>query len=272
MITKDLLMSDDYYNLDASSKNLLTYLIVYADDDGFCDNIKALLNLSKTRYSTLCKLCDSGLVIYINDNLLVITNWFQMNKLPPSKHVKTRYKAEKAMLTLDENGIYHLKNKADSDIANAGASPAKDRPNGIEWNGMEGNILLRANGCENAPASKSRKPKQAAAYTAEFEEVWALYPKKRDKYKAYRAYQKAKKTGVFDDDIKAGINRYRDYTASEKIKKQYIKHGSTFFNQRSWEDDYDIDIKPTNCAERYHECGKCASLSLLRAGTNKERN
>ena len=243
MITKDLLMSDAYYNLDASSKNLLTYLIVYADDDGFCDNIKALLNLSKTRYSTLCKLCDSGLVIYINDNLVVITNWFQMNKLPPSKHVKTRYKAEKAMLTLDENDIYHLKNKADSDIDNAGASPAKDRPNGIEWNGMEERYICANDRTKICDGDDTRK-KTSAVYTAEFEEVWALYPKKRDKYKAYRAYQKAKKTGVSDDDIKAGINRYRDYIAREKIKKQYIKHGSTFFNQRSWEDDYDIDIKP----------------------------
>ena len=65
-----------------------------------------------------------------------------------------------------------------------------------------------------------------------------------NKYKAYVAYQKAVDSGASVDDIKAGINRYRDYIAREKIKKQYIKHGSTFFNQRSWEDDYDIDIKP----------------------------
>ena len=36
-ITKDLLMTDAYYELRAQEKVLLIYLIVFADDDGFND-------------------------------------------------------------------------------------------------------------------------------------------------------------------------------------------------------------------------------------------
>ena len=239
-LSKSVLCQDKFLDMKNSSQVLYFYLVLYADDDGFVDCVKTVKRLSKARQMSLKELWENGFIHVFYDDLLVITHWRTMNKIPPSKYEETQYKAEKALLSVDSKGVYHIKK---SDIAPTQQAEKKLPRIGKDRLG-EGNILLRANGCENAPASQSRKPKQAAVYTAEFEEVWALYPKKMNKYKAYRAYQKAVDSGASVDDIKAGINRYRDYIAREKIKKQYIKHGSTFFNQRSWEDDYDIDIKP----------------------------
>lgn len=104
-------MTDSYYNLKASSKNLLTYLIVFADDDGFCDTVSTAIRQSKSRRDTLQALSEAGFIICFTKNLVVISNWKQMNQMPPSKYTETRYKAEKAELTVDENGIYHRKDE-----------------------------------------------------------------------------------------------------------------------------------------------------------------
>jgi hypothetical protein len=72
-----------------------------------------------------------------------------------------------------------------------------------------------------------------SGYPADFENVWALYPAKRDKKAAYRAYQKAIKE-VSHDDLTAGIVRYRDDPNREA---QFTKHFSTWLNAGAWDDE-----------------------------------
>lgn len=79
----------------------------------------------------------------------------------------------------------------------------------------------------------------------EFEELWKLYPNKKGKKEAWKKYIKAIKDGVTVETIRDGIERYVAYIEAEHIKPQYIKNGSTWFNQNCWEDDYTITRKPT---------------------------
>lgn len=78
-----------------------------------------------------------------------------------------------------------------------------------------------------------------------FEELWKLYPNKKGKTGAYKKYEKLINNGTSIETIKDGIQRYKDYIEAEHIKPQYIKYGSTFFNQESWKDDFTITRKPT---------------------------
>jgi hypothetical protein len=71
-----------------------------------------------------------------------------------------------------------------------------------------------------------------------FDELWKLYPKKQGKQSALKAYKKAVKDGTTDDQIKSGIQSYIQYLKKEQTDVQFIKQGSSFFNQRSWEDDW----------------------------------
>lgn len=73
----------------------------------------------------------------------------------------------------------------------------------------------------------------------EFEELWSIYPNKRGKTIAIRKYSLARKQGVTYEDVRQGLEHYIEYCNNKKVPKEYIKHGSTWFNQRSWEDDYD---------------------------------
>ena len=69
--------------------------------------------------------------------------------------------------------------------------------------------------------------------------LWKMYPNKKGKPKAFTAYKKAVKSGVTDKEIQTGIENYLAEISVKGTLKDYIKHGSTWFNGKGWEDDYD---------------------------------
>ncbi len=81
--------------------------------------------------------------------------------------------------------------------------------------------------------------------TTEFETLWKLYPRKIGKPKALKAYQKARKSGTTFEDVKQGIEAYRRQIDALKTATEYIKHGSTWFNNEGWKDDYKINARTT---------------------------
>lgn len=81
----------------------------------------------------------------------------------------------------------------------------------------------------------------------EFEKLWELYPNKKSKSKAMRSYisaRKRKKDPVTYEQVKTGIEAYNKYIQAKGLDMQYIKHGSTWFHQECWNDDYNSDSKP----------------------------
>ncbi len=83
------------------------------------------------------------------------------------------------------------------------------------------------------PNSHTPDSPPQSRYPTDFETVWALYPAKRDKKAAYKAYQKARKE-VGLEDLTAGVVRYRDDPNREAT---FTKHFSTWLNAGSWDDE-----------------------------------
>lgn len=77
----------------------------------------------------------------------------------------------------------------------------------------------------------------------DFEELWKLYPRKAGKSKAFKAYKSARKEGATNEEIRQGIFNYISWIKQHKTQAEYIKHGSTFFNERAWNDNLDSEIK-----------------------------
>ena len=75
-------------------------------------------------------------------------------------------------------------------------------------------------------------------YIGEFETLWSLYPNKKGKEQALKAYIKARKAKTEYETIRIGLEMYVQYVQTQQTDKQYIKHGSTWFNQQAWQDDY----------------------------------
>lgn len=82
-------------------------------------------------------------------------------------------------------------------------------------------------------------------YICEFEELWKLYPKKVGKKDALRHYIRNRKSGVSYETILTGLNNYNEYIENQKTPNKYIKDGSTWFNQESWNDERAIEHKET---------------------------
>lgn len=85
---------------------------------------------------------------------------------------------------------------------------------------------------------KNIKKEKNSLLIEEFEAIWARYPRHEGKQNALKSYIKARHEGVDMVTIKDAVESYRRMCESERREKRYIKQGSTWFNQRSWEDEY----------------------------------
>lgn len=73
----------------------------------------------------------------------------------------------------------------------------------------------------------------------EFEKIWSLYPRKIGKQKAFSYFKKARKVKkVPYETIENGLYRYISYLEQQGTDEQYIMHGSTWFGQEKWQDEY----------------------------------
>lgn len=108
-------------------------------------------------------------------------------------------------------------------------------------------IIPDSNNTDNNTSASETNAKQKndlKELESEFEEVWKTYPKKQGKEAAKKAYIKARKAGTSHLEIVAGLTKYKLFIQANNTADRYIKHGSTWFNQKCWEDDYSINEKP----------------------------
>ena len=104
----------------------------------------------------------------------------------------------------------------------------------------------------------------------EFEKIWSLYPKKIGKQSAKKSFIKARKEGITYETIENGLNNYNAYIKLKKIKRQFIKQGSSWFNQRNWEDEYtNEDISASNIIENSTEWNKRIGEGFINYGQKR---
>ncbi|MEX0416811.1 hypothetical protein [Bacillus sp. C30] len=84
----------------------------------------------------------------------------------------------------------------------------------------------------NICAAKADTKKKSAkhSYSDDFEEIWSIYPKKRNKPKAYQRYKEALDKNHSHDDIKYGITCYAKECEKQNTELQYIKMLEGFLN------------------------------------------
>lgn len=108
-----------------------------------------------------------------------------------------------------------------------------------EINNNKNNILLISD----------ETSKKVSQLEHEFEKLWKLYPRKQSKKKAFESYKKARKEKKIPyETIENGLYRYLRYIEQEDLDSQFIPHGSTWFNQHRWQDEYAVQArkKPKN--------------------------
>lgn len=138
---------------------------------------------------------------------------------------------------IDKRFIYPCLNKLNGGIKENFNTPKRKFKEGIKEN-FKDNISSNKsiNKSFNNISDKSDKESDLEN---RFSLLWKMYPNKKGKPKALTAYKKAVKSGVTDKEIQTGIENYLAEINAKGTLKDYIKHGSTWFNGKGWEDDYD---------------------------------
>ncbi len=98
----------------------------------------------------------------------------------------------------------------------------------------------------NDTEPKTTPTVSASVLQNDFDSIWKDYPNKKGKAKAFAEYKKAIKTGVTKETIQTGVTNYALEVKNKRTSPEYVAHGSTWFNNKRWEDDYDIGRQFTN--------------------------
>jgi CRISPR/Cas system-associated protein Cas5 (RAMP superfamily) len=239
MFAKTIVDSDAFLDMPLSTQSLYFHLSMRADDDGFINNPKKIQRMIGAADDDLKILVTKKFIIPFESGIVVIKHWKIHNYIRNDRYKETVYKEEKQQLNEKENKAYTL-------------SDTVGIPDGIpNDNQMETQVRLGKDsiGKDNIVNIEIKK-KVSTELENEFEEIWSMYPKKQGKTNALKSYIKARKNGVDKETVWNGLGSYIDYIKASKTPTQYIKQGSTWFNQECWNDDYTIETKGGNSNDK----------------------
>lgn len=237
MFSKDITTSDVFVDMPSSSQLLYFHLGMEADDDGFLGNARMLSRAYGMNNDDLKLLEAKGFVISFPTGVTVIKDWKINNQIRKDRHKPTIYQEEKSLLTVDINGSYLVGNQTTT-IQQPNDNQTGDRlatQYSIGKGSIDENSIDRVEP-KNSEASSSKLDKELLQ--SNFNRLWELYPKKQGKTNAFKAYEKAIKEGATDQEIEKGIEAYKKQIEIQRTELQFIKQGSTWFNQKCWNDEY----------------------------------
>lgn len=106
MFAKTIIDSDAFLDMPHSTQLLYFHLSMRADDDGFINNPKSIMRNAKCNDDDIKLLIAKKFIIPFESGIVVIKHWKIHNYIAKDRYKETKYKEEKASLSLDENNSY----------------------------------------------------------------------------------------------------------------------------------------------------------------------
>ena len=97
----------------------------------------------------------------------------------------------------------------------------------------EANVNVKENEKENVNVKEKDK-----TYSCAFEELYKVYPRKKEKPAAYKAYKATLNKGFSEDELMTAVKRYAEECKKEQRDSRYIKLCSTFLGPNTPFMDY----------------------------------
>ena len=233
MFSKKITETDLFLDMPMSAQCLYFHLNMSADDDGFIGNAKTIRRMIGASEDDLKLLLAKEFLIPFDNGVVVIKDWKIHNYIQKDRYNETIYKDEKSTLIENENKQYQRLDHMDIKcIQNVSSSDTQVRL-GKDRLGKDNTTGKSSNTFQSSTDDKT--------LTDRFESIWKDYPRKEGKKKAFASYKRALKNGVTDEEIMEGLEKYNQYIKKEKTDRKYIAHGSTWFNENRWQDEYDVN-------------------------------
>lgn len=249
MFSKQIIDSDAFLEMPLSTQALYFHLSMRADDDGFLNNAKKVMKIIGANQNDYDLLVAKSFIIQFSDGICVIKHWRINNYLRKDRYTETIYQEEKAMLTMQPNGRYSLKDsirEMDDFPVGIPLVDRSDTQNRTEKNREEKNSIYSA-----------EKLHDEQSLDDFFESIWKLYPIKKGKGQVSTSRKKAlQKIGY--DQIGRCVDRFLKDMSDSGRDRKYWMHGSTFFNSgyvdyldENWGQESEDLEKPREPCDRF---------------------
>ena len=108
MFSLEIVDTDLFLDMPASTQNLYFHLGMRADDDGFVSSPKKITVLVNCSSDDLKLLIAKSLIIPFDSGVCVVRDWKINNYIQRDRYKETRYLAEKSTLEIATTGSYSL--------------------------------------------------------------------------------------------------------------------------------------------------------------------
>lgn len=106
MFNKKITTSDAFRDMPVSAQNLYFHLNMEADDDGFVNKPRQIMQAVKASEDDLKLLIVKRFIIGFDSGIIVIKHWRMHNTLRKDRYHPTDYQEELRMLGIKDNGTY----------------------------------------------------------------------------------------------------------------------------------------------------------------------
>lgn len=243
MFSKKITDTDMFLDMPLSTQALYFHLNMNADDDGFVGNCKKVMRMIGASNDDLKVLLAKQFLLSMDGGIVVIKDWRIHNFIRKDTYNATMYTSQKAALKITDTGTYQLQDDS-VDEPSTNRRRAVNEPSTQVRLGkvrLDNNTIISDGGVSNEkPASKEHdEDDKKSKLEDDFDKLWKLYPRKVGKKPAFASYKRAvtrKKYPATNKQIQDGIIAYTQQIAQDRTDERYIKQGSTFFSQESWND------------------------------------
>ena len=231
MFTKKVTDDDNFLSLSSSAQALYLHLSMSADDDGFCNQVSVAMFKAHASVQDLQSLLENRYIYQFDNGVIVIKHWRMANALRKDRYTPTAFKEELSRLQLKDNGSYTW-------LPNGCQLSANCLPqDSIGKNSIDKDSINTLRN-EVAQSDKQNTQKPASKYAKHFEDLWKIYPRKKEKSNAYRAYNARLKDGYSEDELMTAVQKYAKECEDTHREERYIKLCATFLGPNTPFTDY----------------------------------
>lgn len=270
MFSLDVVDTDNFLDLPASSQALYFHLGMRADDDGFIASpkkITALVNCSQDDFKLLLA---KGYIIPFESGICVVTDWNINNYIQKDRYHETIYLEEKKLIKTGKNGSYtaciqsgyktytqdrldkdniyiaHFSNEQEKELCQKEDGNTESESLASETVAGLSDELNHSMTIQDIPGkAESLAVKKAAGVSerlnrsmtiknSRFDEFWQIYPRRVAKKEAQKAWKKIEPEKI--PLILEAVERQKKGGALSR-EPQYIPHPATWLNRGQWEDE-----------------------------------
>lgn len=234
MFSLDVVDTDKFLDMPATSQNLYFHLGMRADDDGFVSSPKKITKLVNCGKDDLNVLISRGYVFPVGDGLIVISHWKQNNYIQKDRYKRTIYTKELENLVID-NGVYNLDTACIQNVSKLETQDSIGKSNNI-YSAPED-----AQESENEEKQQVNDEKKALEQAREdFEIIYKLYPKKKGKTKAFEYYRgfigrgrviSSQRYRLTNEQIWSAVNAYVAERRQQGTELEFYQDFSRFMNK-----------------------------------------